>query len=236
MIQNLKNDLKSLSNKDKAKILQWFFKTWVWEYWEWDIFLWITVPELRELSKKYKELSFENLEILLSSKIHEERFLALAILRLNFCKTSDISIKNKIFEFSYKNIFYINNWDLVDSFIPYVWWEYLFGKDKDILYKLVKSNNLWERRISIMTTFYFLKHWNFTDTIKICEILIQDKHDLIHKATGWMLREIWKIDQKILCDFLDKYSKIMPRTTLRYSIERLEKDKKVYYMNLYKIN
>lgn len=230
MLQNLKNDLNSLSNEDKAKNMQRFFKTWVWEYGEWDIFLWITVPELKKLSKKYKNLDFESLEILLNSKIHDERYMALSILKLNFCETKLEDIKNKIFEFSYKNISSINNWDLVDSFIPYVWWEYFFQKNREVLYKLVKSNILWERRISIMTTFYFLRKWDFTDTIKICELLLQDKHDLIHKASGWMLREMWKIDIKSLYDFLDKYHKIMPRTMLRYAIEKLDKEKREYYM------
>ncbi|MDD5769651.1 MAG: DNA alkylation repair protein [Candidatus Gracilibacteria bacterium] len=230
MLIELKDDLKSLSNQQKAELLQRFFKTGVGEYAEGDKFLGITVPELRKLSKKYTSLSFQDLEKLLSSQIHEERFLSLAILRENYLKTKDEKLKQKIIDFSFKNLPQINNWDLVDTYIPYVFGEYFFSRSREVLYKFTISNNLWERRISILTTFYFLRKGDFEDTLKICEILLQDKHDLIHKACGWMLREIGKKDLQTLYNFLDKYYKIMPRTMLRYAIERLSYDKRKEYM------
>ena len=230
MLLKLLHDLEIYKNPNKALILQWFFKTWIWQYWEWDIFIWIQVPILRTLSKKYKDLSYDDIEYLLNSKIHEQRFLALSILRYNYEKTKDISIKTDIFTFTLTHISSINNWDLVDTFIPYTFWEYFFLKDKDFLYQLALSPNIWERRISIMTTFYFIKNNVFEDTIKICTVLLQDKHDLIHKATWWMLREIWKREIQKLYNFLDKHYKIMPRVMLRYAIEKIPKDKKIFYM------
>jgi len=230
MLQNLLNDLEQLSNPDKAKILSWFFKTWVWQYWEWDIFLWINIPTLKTIAKKYRDLSFIDIETLFASKIHDYRYLALNIIKINYEKEKDEIRKKDLFELSLKNISSINNWDLVDTFIPYVWWEYFFAKDRSFLYELAISSNLWKKRISILTTFYFLKQWDFFDTIKISEILLQDKHDLIHKATGWMLREIWKRDIKTLYEFLNKYSHIMPRTMLRYAIEKLNKEQREFYM------
>lgn len=230
MFNQLIEELNSLKNPSKAKILQGFFKTWPWFYGEGDVFLWITVPVLRILSKKYKSLEKSNLEVLLKSKIHEHRFLALAIIRLNFEFVRDKEIRKEWYEFSLKNITSINNWDLVDTFAPYVIWTYLEDKDRSILYTLVNSSNLWERRIAIISTFDYIRMWQFEDTIKICEILMQDKHDLIQKATWWMLREVGKKDIEVLFNFLDKYYKIMPRTMLRYAIERFDKEKKEYYM------
>lgn len=230
MLDHLLCDLEKLSNPDKAKVLAWFFKTWVWQYWEWDIFLWINIPTLKEVAKKYKDLSFTDIEKLFNSKIHDHRYLALNIIKINYEKEKSEDRKKELFELSLKNISSINNWDLVDTFIPYVWWEYFFKKDRELLYELALSNNIWERRISILTTFYFLRNWDFSDTIKISEMLLSDKHDLIHKATGWMLREMWKKDIKPLFEYLDKYSKIMPRTMLRYSIEKLDKEQREFYM------
>lgn len=230
MLDDLIRDLEKLSNREKAKILMWFFKTWPGQYWEWDIFLWINVPTLKWIGKKYRDLSFGDIEKLFASKIHDHRYLALNIIKINYAKEKDEIRKKELFELSLKNISAINNWDLVDSFIPYVWWEHFFKKDTRFLYELAFSNNLWERRISILTTFYFLRQWDFTDTLKICEILLQDTHDLIHKATGWMLREMGKKEIAPLLNFLDAYHKVMPRTMLRYAIEKLDSEKKAWYM------
>lgn len=230
MLDDLIRDLEQLSNREKAKILMWFFKTWPGQYWEWDIFLWINVPTLKWIGKKYRDLSFSDIEKLFASKIHDHRYLALNIIKINYEKEKDEIRKKEFFELSLKNISAINNWDLVDSFIPYVWWEYFFKKERKFLYELAFSNNLWERRISILTTFYFLRQWDFTDTLKICEILLQDTHDLIHKATGWMLREMGKKEIAPLLNFLDAYHKVMPRTMLRYAIEKLDSEKKAWYM------
>lgn len=231
MLQNILTELESLKNPEKAKILQRFFKTWVWEYWEWDKFIWIQVPILKNISKKYyKELNFLDIQKLLESEIHEHRFVWLQIIRLKFEKTKIEEEKKILYDFSVKNFKYINNWDLVDTFVLYVIWEYLLEKDKDFLYELAKSDDLWEKRISIISTFAFIRKDKFDDTIKICEILINDKHDLIHKATWWMLREVWKRNEKVLLDFLEKNYKVMPRIMLRYAIEKLEKPQKEYFM------
>lgn len=229
MFKKITNEINSLKNPDKAKILQGFFKTWIWEYSEWDVFLGINVPELRNIAKKYISINFEDIELLLNSEIHDFRFVALCILRLKYEKWEE-NTKKGVFDFSIKNIEKINNWDLVDTYVLYTIWNYLLDKDKEILYKFSKSENLWIRRISIISTFAFIKENSFEDTIKICEILINDKHDLIHKATWWMLREIWKRDKQILIKFLDKYNKNMPRTMLRYSIEKLNLEEKKTYM------
>lgn len=230
MLNNLLIDLNSLKSPAKSEILQRFFKTWVWEYGEGDVFLWIIVPELRKLSKKYIGLDKKELEELLASGIHECRFLALAIIRLNYENSKEEKVKKDWYEFSLKNIASINNWDLVDCFVEYVIGPFLYDKDKSILYKWAISNDLWERRIAIISTFDYIRKWEFEDTLKISEILLQDKHDLIQKAVWWMLREVGKKDEKVLLDFLDKYYKTMPRTMLRYAIERLDKEKKEYYM------
>lgn len=231
MLHQLTQKLNSLQNPARAKILQGFFKTWIGEYSEWDIFLGIQVPVLKLLAKEYIDLSFEDLEKLLYREIHEYRYMALAILRLKYEKTKDEILKKEIFDFSIKNKERINNWDLVDSFIPYTFWNYLINRDKSILYEFAKSENLWTRRIAIISTFAFIKLNAFDDTLRLCEILLNDKQDLIHKATGWMLREVWKRDKNTLLSFLNKFHKIMPRTALRYSIEKLNENERKFYMN-----
>ena len=230
MLNQLIEELNLLKNTAKSQILQRFFKTWPWEYGEGDIFLWISVPELRKISKKYINLEKNDLETLLKSEIHEYRFLALAIVRLNFEQAKDVENKKGWYEFSLKNIASINNWDLVDTFVEYVIGPFLYDKDKSLLYKWAISNNLWERRIAIISTYDYIRRWEFEETIAISEILLQDKHDLIQKAVWWMLREVGKKDEKVLLVFLDRYYKIMPRTMLRYAIERLDWEKKKYYM------
>lgn len=229
MIDNLIQELNNLENPDKSKILSSFFKTWKGQYGEWDKFLGITVPQLRLVAKKYLWLTFFELKKLLDSDIHEHRYMALAILKMDYQK-SDFSQKEKIYNFTLENIDRINNWDLVDTYVEYVIWDFLFDKGKDLLYKFSESDNLWYRRISVISTFAFIRRWEFADTLKICQKLINDKHDLIHKATWWMLREVWKRNQIILEDFLNQYYQQMPRTMLRYAIERLDKSKKFFYM------
>jgi 3-methyladenine DNA glycosylase AlkD len=230
MLNQLIQKLNSLQNPAKAKILQGFFKTGIWEYWEWDIFFGIQVPALKSLAREYINLNFTDLEKLLYSEIHEYRYMALAILRLKYEKW-DENIKKLVFEFTIKHKSKINNWDLVDSFIPYTFWNYLINRDNSILYEFVKSENLWTRRIAIIATFAFIKLNSFEDTLRLCEILINDKQYLIHKAIGWMLREVWKRDKDTLLLFLNKFHKIMPRTALRYSIEKFSKEDRIFYMS-----
>ena len=236
MLKQLRKDLRKLANPKKANILQSFFKTGKGEYGEGDIFLGITVPEQRKVAVRYnlpagkvETLDFRNIQKLLNSKIHEERLVALLILVEQYKKVDEAN-KNKIFDFYLKNTKRINNWDLVDLSAPKIVGRHLLDKDRSILYKFARSANLWERRIAILATFWFINKLQFSDALKIGEILIKDKDDLIHKAVGWMLREIGKRNQKVEEDFLKKNYKMMPRTMLRYAIERFNKKKKNFYM------
>lgn len=229
-------ELKKVSSPQKAQILQKFFKTGLGEYGEGDIFLGVTVPQQREIVKKYWEIDLKNVEKLLQTKIHEYRLTALLILVKKFeqaLKEKDSKKQKQILELYLKNIKYINNWDLVDLTAPNIVGNYLLDKDRSVLYRLVVSPNLWARRISILATYAFIKKGEYKDTLKIAEILLKDQEDLIQKAVGWMLREVGKrISQDIEESFLKKYYQIMPRTMLRYAIERFEEVKrKKYLMN-----
>ena len=230
MLDRIKKDLNKLGTKKRAEASAWFFKTGKGEYGEGDVFLGLTSQEIKDVSKKYlEEANFNNLQKLLNSKIHEYRIAVLRILIEKYQK-ADEKDKKKIFNFYLKNTKHINNWDLVDISAPNIVGDYLLSKDKKILYKLAKSKNLWERRISIISTFRFIRENQFKDTLKISEILLNDEHDLIHKAVGWMLREIGKRDQKAEEKFLKKYYKTMPRTMLRYAIEKFEENKRKSYL------
>ena len=236
----LKKEIKKRANPLKAKLLQRFFKTGKGQYGEGDIFLGLMVPVQREIVKKYQDLSLINIQKLLNSKIHEERLLALLILVLQFKKADKkwfsfakaSEDKKRIFNFYLKNTKNINNWDLVDLTAPNIVGQFLLDKDKKILYKLAKSQDLWEKRIAIIATFTFIKNHQFKDTLKIAEILLNDKHDLIHKAVGWMLREVGKRDLVAEEEFLKKHYKKMPRTMLRYAIEKFLENKRRKYLNL----
>jgi len=225
----LKKELKSLINPKQIKISQRFFKTGPGEYGEGDIFLGIKVPLQREVANKYIHLSFDNIENLLKSKIHEYRLIGLLILISKYKRAKEKE-KKKIFNFYLKNYQGINNWDLVDISAPYIVGDYLLNKNKDILYKLARSKNLWKKRIAILSTFTFIKNNKFNDVLKISKLLLNDNHDLIHKAVGWMLRELGKRNLKIEEEFLKKYIKKMPRTMLRYAIEKFEEKKRKSYL------
>jgi 3-methyladenine DNA glycosylase AlkD len=229
MLSTLRKEMRSLASKKKVELYQRFFKTGKGEYGEGDIFIGLTVPESRSVAKKYSDLSFGDIATFLKSKIHEERLVALLILVHNYQSGKE---KEKIYKFYLKNTKYVNNWDLVDLTAYNIVGDYLLNNtaEKKILYKLVKSNSLWERRISIIATFQFIKNNRFDDTLKIARLLLKDKHDLIHKAVGWMLRELGKKDQAVEEEFLKKHYKEMPRTALRYSIERFSDSKKKFYM------
>jgi 3-methyladenine DNA glycosylase AlkD len=226
---SLRKEIKSVSNPDKAKFLQRFFKTGKGEYAEGDVFLGIVVPVQRQIAKKYKPLSFPELKKLITSKYHEERLIALLILVERFKKAKEDE-KEKIVKFYLDNRKGINNWDLVDLSAPKILGEYLIDKDRNILFIFAKSNDLWEKRIAVLSTFTFIKNNDFNDALKIFEILLNDKHDLIHKAVGWMLREIGKIDLKTEENFLRKHYKAMPRTMLRYAIEKFPERKRKAYL------
>jgi len=226
-----KKDFKKLSRPSDAKILQRFFKTGPGEYGEGDIFAGIKVPPCRELAKKYRDLSFNDLQKLLRSPIHEERSIALMILHLRFKKADEV-LQTKIYKFYFKNLKSINNWDLVDGSAPYIVGPYLENRDRKILYKLAKSKNLWERRIGMLSTFHFIRQNDFTDALKIAEHLLYDKHDLMHKAMGWMLREIGKRDAVAERKFLSRFAATMPRTALRYAIEKFPETERLKYLKM----
>jgi len=230
MLNQIKKDLLQLGNPEKAIKLSGFFKTGKGQYGEGDVFLGIPVPEQRKVAKRYLDLSLDDLQELLRSEIHEYRLTALLILVSKYGK-ADSSGKDEIFVFYLKNTEYVNNWDLVDLSAPKIVGDYLVNKDRSILFKLVKSSNLWERRITVLATFMFIRNDDFEDALRISKLLLCDEHDLIHKAVGWMLREIGKRDQEVEEGFLSEYFKQMPRTMLRYAIEKFDEDKRNFYLS-----
>ena len=215
----------------KLRVLKRFFKTGKGQYGEGDIFLGVQVPDSRKIVRKYTGISLEDTLSFLSSKIHEERLIALLIM-VEKAKRSDEAGKETLFKKYLENTQYINNWDLVDLSADKIVGSYLFDKPKDILYSLAVSENLWERRIAILATFDFIKKGFYQETLKIAKILLNDRHDLIHKAVGWMLREVGKrCSQEVLEQFLIINYKQMPRTMLRYAIERLPETLRLQYLN-----
>jgi 3-methyladenine DNA glycosylase AlkD len=220
----IRSDMRRAADPDKAAILQRFFKTGPGQYSEGDVFLGVTVPQSRAIAKKYADVALPEIKVLLDSKIHEERLVALLLL---VQKYKDAEDKKRIAKFYLDNIKQVNNWDLVDLSAPGI-----IGPlgGRALLYRLARSDSLWERRIAIVATLHFIRQGDFADTIKIAKMLLHDKQDLIHKAAGWMLREVGKRDEAALEQFLDKHCTAMPRTMLRYAIERLPAEKRLYYM------
>ena len=230
MLDKIRNELLVLGDQERAKKLAGFFKTGKGQYGEGDVFLGIPVREQRKIAKKYIGLSFDELLELLRSKIHELRLTALLILVIKYSKADD-SEKEIIYNFYLKNTNFVNNWDLVDLTAPKIIGDHLVNRDRSILFELVKSASLWEKRIAVLASFSFIKNNDFDDAFSISKSLLYDQHDLIHKAVGWMLREIGKRDQEALEEFLMKYYKQMPRTMLRYAIEKFEEKKRKYYLS-----
>ena len=230
MLDSLKKELQECADEKQAEILQRFFKTGKGEYGEGDIFLGIKVPAQRQISKKYN-LELDEIQELLKSDMHEHRLIGLFILIDKYEKSLPEK-KHIIFDFYLQNIRNVNNWDLVDLSAPRIVGDFLSENSdkKQIIYDLAQSDNLWKKRIAIVSTFAFIKNNEFEDTLAISEILLDDSHDLIHKAVGWMLREVGKKNQEILEDFLKKHYKKMPRTMLRYSIERFDEEKRKRYL------
>lgn len=231
----MKENLQQIRNilLDSATIpaerLTILFKTKEGQYGEHDRFIGVTVPTLRKIAKTYYNLSKNDLDGLIKSRFNEERLLALVILINQYQKASD-NDKKFFYEFYIDNIKYVNNWNLVDASAHHIIGAYLWDKDKEYLFKLAKSENLWERRIAIVATWYFIRKNELNLTFKIAQLLLNDKHDLIHKAVGWMLREAGKKDEKQLIDFLNQHISQMPRTTLRYAIERFMPEIRRYYI------
>jgi 3-methyladenine DNA glycosylase AlkD len=229
---DVKKELKKYSSDKRKKSNEWYFKTKLGDYGYGDKFIGVSMPDIRKVSKKFELISLQEIKKLLTSKIHEERMSALIILSYQF-KKADKKIQKRIYDFYLKDTKYINNWDLVDVTVNKIVGAYLWGKgnkDRKILYKLAVSKNMWERRIAIVATSYFIYQNHFSDTLKISKLLLNDKEDLLHKAVGWMLREVGKRDQKIEETFLKQNYKNIPRTTLRYAIERFPEKKRLAYL------
>lgn len=229
--QSITLELQKLSNTEKAAFFPNFFKTGPGQYGEGDKFIGVTVPAQRTVAKKYSNLELSEVAKLLNSQIHEHRLTALLILVIQYEKAATENKKKEIYEFYLNNLKGVNNWDLVDSSAYKIVGAYLSNKSKDLLYTFAQSTNLWQRRIAIVSTLYFIRNKQFDDTIKISELLLKDKEDLMHKAVGWMLREMGKQNQATLLQFLDLHYKQMPRTALRYAIERLSSEQKHKYMS-----
>lgn len=232
-LATLTKQLHSLANPLDAKQQARFFKTGPGEYGEGDRFVGIRVPVLRQLAKQYSDLSLEDTLQLLQSPIHEQRLLAL-LMMIQLYQNGDESRRKKIYSTYLKKTRYINNWDLVDVSADKIVgnWLYHHPKDKPVLQQLAKSRDLWRRRISIMATFYFIRQHDYRPTLALARLLRDDKRDLIHKATGWMLREIGNRDIEIEKAFLDKHVTRMPRTMLRYAIEKFSPSLRQHYLQL----
>jgi 3-methyladenine DNA glycosylase AlkD len=228
-LYDLEKELQKLANPEQAMILQRFFKTGPGEYGEGDCFLGIKVPILRAVVKQYEEVTMAEINHLLRSPFHECRMVALFMLIRKY-NTGDDKLKERIFNLYLKSCRFINNWDLVDLTAPNIVGHYLADKNRKVLYTLVKSHSIWERRISILATFYFIRQNDFQDTFRLADKLMKDNEDLIHKATGWMLREIGKRDLQLLENFLCPRYKKMPRTMLRYAIEKFPESLRQQYL------
>ncbi|HRH26840.1 MAG TPA: DNA alkylation repair protein [Parcubacteria group bacterium] len=229
--QDVVKEISKYKSPAKAKTSQWFFKTKKGQYGYGDVFVGLTVPEMKKVSKVFKDIDLGEVQKLLNSKIHEERYIGLTIMDIKFEKGNKKD-KKVIANLYIKNTRNINNWDLVDTSAYSILGEYLKDKKRDILYKFSKSKSIWERRISIVATYTFIKEGQFQDTLEISKNLLKDQEDLIHKAIGWMLREVGKKDEEILKKFLVDNIDNLPRTTLRYAIERFPTTERKKFLNM----
>lgn len=229
---DVRKELKSMADPDKAAILQRFFKTGPGYYGEGDIFIGVMVPQSRQIAKKFSQLPLREIRTLLYSHVHEERLVALLILAWRYSSSLNSMEKEEIAKFYLEHIKQVNNWDLVDLSAPNILGAHLVDRDdrrRRLLYRLAGSENVWERRIAILATLHFIRNDDFSETLKIAGMMLHDMHDLIHKAVGWMLREVGKRDAAAEEAFLEKYCSVMPRTMLRYAIERLPESKRRRY-------
>jgi len=229
-LDSIKNKIRSHADPIRAKNSLWFFKTGKGDYGEGDKFFGLKVPICRKISKEFKELDYPELDELIQSKYHEERLIALFILILKFDKAEEKE-RTKIYKYYLAHTKWVNNWDLVDQSAPRIVGRYLIDKDKKILFKLAKSKDLWEKRISVISTLAFIKLADeYENTLALAEILLHDKHDLIQKAVGWMVREVGNRSIPAETAFLKKHYKTMPRTALRYSIEKFPEEIRKAYL------
>ena len=226
LVESIRRDLRRAADPEKVPVLQRFFKTGLGQYGEGDVFLGVSVPESRKIAKNYSHLAdFPAIKELLDSRIHEERLVALLLLVLKYK-----SEKQHVARFYCNNLHRVNNWDLVDLTAPNILGAHLAKSDRSFLYRLARSRNVWERRLAIVSTLHFIRNNDFDDTFRIAKMLLGDKHDLIHKAAGWMLREVGKRDPAAEEAFLRNNFRQMPRTMLRYSIERFPERKRKFFL------
>ena len=230
MLSELRRDLHAQANPVQAKLLQGFFKTGPGQYGEGDKFLGLKVPQTRAFLQRTDALSEKDILSLLHSEWHEERLLALLTLVLRFEKAKEDTVREKVFNLYVANTRWINNWDLVDTSAPQIVGGWLIHRDRSLLAKFVVSPSLWERRIAVLATFNFIRAHEFEPTVNLVRQLLVDKHDLMHKACGWMLREVGKRNESALTHFLDQHAPQMPRTMLRYAIEKLTPAKRQQFM------
>jgi 3-methyladenine DNA glycosylase AlkD len=228
--EQVRQELRTAADQAKALVVARFFKTGPGEYGEGDLFLGVTVPKQRLIAKKHRDASLADISRLLQSKIHEERLTALLILTYQYPLAAPEQ-KKAIYDFYLKHAAWINNWDLIDVTCPHIIGAYLYDRDRAILYDLVRSSNLWERRMAVLACFYFIKRGQADDLLSLAGKLLDDRQDLIHKAAGWMLREVGKhCGEPVLRSFIDKYRQKMPRTMLRYAIERMQEKERQRYL------
>lgn len=224
-----RRSLRARIRPGKAAVYQSFFKTAPGEYGEGDRFIGVTVPDTRRVAHEFAELGLSELRKLLASPVHEERLLSLLILVEQYRRGS-LPVRNARYRFYLRNARRVNNWDLVDSSAHHIVGAHLAGKNKALLSRLARSKNLWERRIAVVATWHDIRRGEPAATLKISAMLLDDPHDLIHKACGWMLREVGKRDKAALVGFLNRYRRRMPRTMLRYAIERFGPSEKARFM------
>jgi 3-methyladenine DNA glycosylase AlkD len=228
--QKIQATLAQLVDHTLAPRKQKFFKTDAGQYAAGDRFIGITVPQIRIVAKEYRDIPLDAIQELLDSAVNEERLLALIILSNQYKKAQLATNKQRIYDFYCANIDRVNNWNLVDTSAPHIMGAYLYDKNTDILNRLAQSDKLWHRRIAIVSTQYFIKHQSYEPTIRIATALLHDSHDLIHKAVGWMLREVGEQDVQVLTVFLDQHRQAMPRTMLRYAIEKFPENSRQDYL------
>ncbi len=225
----LRTELVKLQNEERARLLRRYFKTGKGEYAQGDIFLGLTVGQVRAVAKECRSIPLSQAKIALHSPYHEMRLASLILLKSQFEK-GDAPTRERICNMYMRNTQHINNWDLVDVSAPTIVGTFLLKRDRSLLYTLIHSQSVWERRIALLATSAFIREGQYEDTLKLCTIVQKDAHDLIHKAAGWMLREVGKKDEKVLRNFLDTYASMLPRTMLRYAIEKLSRTDREHYM------
>ena len=222
-MQELLAELQALGSEEKAAGAARFFKTGKGEYGEGDVFLGVSVPDQRKLAGKYREmLSLDDLAVMLDSRLHEVRLTTVFILVEKFRLAQTDEERQAVVNAYLDNLHGTNNWDLVDSSAHKILGPWLMDRDRSLLYEMAGSGELWQQRIAVITTFHFIRQRQYDDTLKLAVLLMDHPHDLIHKAVGWMLREVGKLDYQVEFDFLKAYYREMPRTMLRYAIERFD--------------